>query len=340
MTRRTFSFVFLIISCFIALLSIALILSQVSSFQIACFNWVDWKEIYKWIKEEFPFVIPEKKEEVAAWEISEKEIEEGTKLVLGGEKKWFLYPSDKFNAFEWFMSWDLVTIIAPSNSGKTTLALDIIKRNAKLGRKWMYINLEFEIATVPRGRRMWAHWKNKMDLTDLGTMTEEEKKDMDEYIKSYLSEFDYYNNPNGLELDKLVSLIRKKAEEWYELFVIDTFSKILGNLNSQTARTNQNKCMEVFQSLVQELNIAVVMLHHTNRQGTWEGSQKIMDLSNVFITIEKSDDWTWVPSRIYRLMKDKYTPDKEIELWYDVKTWNYLSNIDEVLQVQKREAPF
>ena len=307
---------------------------------IARYGWVDWKEIYKWIKEEFPFILPEKKEDVACWEISEKEIEDWSKLVLTGEKKWFLYPSDKFNAFEGFMSWDLVTIIAPSNSGKTTLALDIIKRNAKLGRKWMYINLEFEIATVPRGRRMWAHWKNKMDLTDLGTMTEAEKKDMDEYIKSYLSEFDYYNNPNGLELEKLVSLIRKKAEEWYELFVIDTFSKILGNLNSQTARTNQNKCMEVFQSLVQELNIAVVMLHHTNRQGTWEGSQKIMDLSNVFITIEKSDDWTWIPSRIYRLMKDKYTPDKEIELWYDVKTWNYLSNIEEVLQVQKRETPF
>ena len=303
--------------------------------RIAWYGWVDWKEIYKWIKDEFPFVLPEKKEEVAVWEISEEEIEQGSKLVIGEEKKWFLYPSDKFSAFEWFMSWDLVTIIAPSNSGKTTLALDIIKRNAKLGRKCMYINLEFEIATVPRGRWMWAHWKNKMDLTDLGSMTEEEKKDMDDYIKAYLSEFDYYNNPNGLELDKLVSLIRKKVEEWYELFVIDTFSKILWNLNSQTARTNQNRCMEVFQSLVQELNIAVVMLHHTNRQGTWEGSQKIMDLSNVFITIEKSDDWTWVPSRIYRLMKDKYTPDKEIELWYNVKTWEYLSNMDEVLQAKK-----
>lgn len=302
---------------------------------IAWYGWVDWKEIYKWIKEEFPFILPEKKEDVSSWEISEKEIEQGSKLILTEEKKWFLYPSDKFKEFEWFMSWDLVTIIAPSNSGKTTLALDIIKRNAKLGRKWMYINLEFEIATVPRSRWMWAHWKNKMDLTDLGTMTEEEKADMDNYIKSYLSEFDYYNNPNGLELDKLVSLIRKKAEEWYELFVIDTFSKILGNLNSQTARTNQNRCMEVFQSLVQELNIAVVMLHHTNRQGTWEGSQKIMDLSNVFITIEKSDDWTWIPSRIYRLMKDKYTPDKEIELWYNVKTWEYLSDINEVVQAQK-----
>ena len=302
---------------------------------IAWYGWVDWKEIYHRIKEEFPFVLPEKKKEVIAWEISEEEIEQGSKLILWGEKKWFLYPSDKFNEFEWFMSWDLVTIIAPSNSGKTTLALDIIKRNAKLGRKWMYINLEFEIATVPRSRWMRAHWKNKMDLTDLWDMTEAEKKDMDDYIKSYLSEFDYYNNPNGLELDKLVSLIRKKVEEGYELFVIDTFSKILWNLNSQTARTNQNKCMEVFQSLVQELNIAVVMLHHTNRQGTREWSQKIMDLSNVFITIEKSDDWTGLPSRIYKLMKDKYTPDKEIELWYDVKTWNYLSNLDEVLQAKK-----
>ena len=30
--------------------------------RIAWYGWVDWKEIYKWIKEEFPFVLPEKKE--------------------------------------------------------------------------------------------------------------------------------------------------------------------------------------------------------------------------------------------------------------------------------------
>ena len=287
---------------------------------IAWYGWVDRKEIYRWIKEEFPFVLPEKA--VVAWEISEEEIEQGSHIILWEEKKWFLYPSDKFNEFEWFMSGDLVTIIAPSNSGKTTLALDIIKRNAKLGRKWMYINLEFEIATVPRSRWMWAHWKNKMDLTDLGNMTKEEKADMDKYIKDYLSEFDYYNNPNGLELDKLVSLIRKKVEEGYELFVIDTFSKILWNLNSQTARTNQNRCMEVFQSLVQELNIAVVMLHHTNRQGTREGSQKIMDLSNVFIIISKEEDGEWEQYRKYKLMKDKYVVNKEIDVYY--YWWKYV----------------
>ena len=58
-------------------------------------------------------------------------------------------------------------------------------------------------------------------------MTPEEKADMEKYVQNYLSQFEYYNNPDGLELDKLVSLIKKKVEEGFELFVIDTFSRIL-----------------------------------------------------------------------------------------------------------------
>ena len=300
---------------------------------IAWYGWVDWKEIYKWIKEEFPFVLPEK--EIKPGEISEDEIEKGSILHEEKEKKWFLYPSDKFECFEWFMSGDLVTIVAPSNSWKTTFALDILRRNAKMWRKGMYINLEFEIATVPRNRWLWEHWKWKMDLTDIGTMTEEEKKDMEKYIQDYLSEFKYYNNPDWLELDKLIDLIKKKSDEDYELFVIDTFSRILWNLNSDTARTSQNKSMEALQALVQELNIAIVLLHHTNKLGKFEWSQKIMDLSNVFIMMDKEDDGCWMPCRVYKLMKDKYTPDCELTLWYDVKTWNYLSNMDEVLKAKK-----
>lgn len=301
--------------------------------RIAWYGWVDWKEIYRRIKEEFPFVLPEK--ETKPGEISEDEIEKGSILHEEKEKKWFLYPSDKFECFEWFMSGDLVTIVAPSNSWKTTFALDILRRNAKMWRKGMYINLEFEIATVPRNRWLWEHWKWKMDLTDIGTMTEEEKKDMEKYIQDYLSEFKYYNNPDWLELDKLIDLIKKKVGEDYELFVIDTFSRILWNLNSDTARTSQNKSMEALQALVQELNIAIVLLHHTNKLGKFEWSQKIMDLSNVFIMMDKEDDGCWMPCRVYKLMKDKYTPDCELTLWYDVKTWNYLSNMDEVLKAKK-----
>lgn len=300
---------------------------------IARYGWVDWKEIYKWIKEEFPFVLPEK--EKAPGEITEEEIEQWTIIRWTEEKKWFLYPSDKFAPFEGFMSGDLVTVVAPSNSWKTTFALDILRRNSKMWRKGMYINLEFEIATVPRNRWLWEHWKWKMDLTDIWTMTDSEKTDMEKYIKDYLSQFEYYNNPDWLELDKLISLIKKKTEEWFELFVIDTFSRILWNLNSDTARTNQNKSMEALQSLVQELNIAIILLHHTNKQWKFEGSQKIMDLSNVFIMIEKSDDWMWMPSRLYTLMKDKYTPEQELDLYYNVKTWEYLNSINEVVEAKK-----
>jgi hypothetical protein len=48
--------------------------------------------------------------------------------------------------------------------------------------------------------------------------------------------------------------------------------------------------MQSLQELAQRLDIAIVVLHHTNRTGTWEGSQKIMDLSNVMIVISKEVD--------------------------------------------------
>lgn len=79
--------------------------------------------------------------------------------------------------------------------------------------------------------------------------------------------------------------------------------------------------MEQLQELVQRLNIAIVMLHHTNRAWTWEGSQKIMDLSNVFIVIERDYDWTWEPLTKYKLMKDKYTSNAELQLYY--RNWKY-----------------
>ena len=79
--------------------------------------------------------------------------------------------------------------------------------------------------------------------------------------------------------------------------------------------------MEELQDLVQRLWIAIVMLHHTNRQGTREWSQKIMDLSNVFIVIERDYDWTWEPLTRYKLMKDKYTANSELSLYY--RNWKY-----------------
>lgn len=219
------------------------------------------------------------------------------------------------------MEWELVTIIAESNSWKTTFAMDIIKKNAELWRKGFYINLEFPIRQVRENRWLYNHWKTKMNLTDLSPLTEEEEQDKDRYIEENLKTFAYYNNPKWMKLEEVERVIREKAIEWYELFVVDTFSRIEWNL-SEHPRASQNKCMEVFQELAQNLWIAIVLLHHTNRAWTFEWSQKIMDLSNVFIIMTKQDaDWAIPEYRTFTLSKDKYITKTEIDVRYD--NWVY-----------------
>ena len=233
------------------------------------------------------------------------------------------YPSEAFDDFECIMTWELVTIIAESNSWKTTFALDMIARNGSKWIKGYYINLEFQIETTWQRRWLWFHNKTKKDLTTEGNLTEAEIKDMEEYVRSNLQKFQYYNSPNWISLQKLEQIIEIAALDGFQLFVVDTFSRIHGNLEKD-ARSNQNKCMEELQELAQKLNVAIVMLHHTNRQWTWEWSQKIMDLSNVFIVISKEEDGEGEEYRKYRLMKDKYVVDKEVDVYY--YWWRYVKD--------------
>lgn len=232
------------------------------------------------------------------------------------EKKWFVYPSEVFDRFKCFMSGELVTIVAESNSWKTTFAMDIISKNAEKWRKWFYINLEFAIENVRMQKRLREHWKDKLALTDLNPLTEDERYDMEKYVEKNLNKFDYYNDPNWIELDDLLRILIDKREEWYDLVVIDTFSRIHWNLEKDS-RISQNKCMEKMQELAQKTWLAIVMLHHTNRAGTREGTQKIMDLSNVFIMMEK---WDWRTT--YKLQKDKFVQNVEIDVVYN--KWQYL----------------
>lgn len=231
------------------------------------------------------------------------------------------YPAEVFDEFECILTGELVTIVAESNSGKTTFALDMLDRNSKKGIKGYYINLEFPIRTMWESRWLWFHNKTKRDLSVEWSLTPEEKEDLEAYIDRNLAKFDYYNSPNGISLARLEQIIEVASLQWYQLFVIDTFSRIQGNLEKD-ARNNQNKCMEELQELAQRLNVAIVILHHTNRQGTWEGSQKIMDLSNVFLIISKEEDVTNQEYRKYSLLKDKYVTNKELDVYY--YWWRYV----------------
>ena len=235
------------------------------------------------------------------------------------QKTGILYPSEAFDDFGCIMSGELVTIVAESNSWKTTFALDLIKRNANKV-KGFYINLEFPMETMWQWRWLRLNWKSKNSLTNLQPLTDDEKEYMERYVTENLNKYKYYSNPWGLPLEAVILLIEEKAIEWFKLFVIDSFSMIQWN-SWNDARWNQNKCMRELQELAQRLEVAIIVLHHTNRTGTWEWSQKIMDLSNVMIVISKEVDAEWEQYRNYSLIKDKYVTNKDIDVYY--KWWQY-----------------
>lgn len=186
--------------------------------------------------------------------------------------------------------------------------------------KCLYVNLEFPMETMWQWRRLWLHGKSKNYLTDLETLTKEEQEDMTRYVSENLNKYKYYSKPNGIELSKLEQIIEVSAMDGYQLFVIDSFSMIHGN-SGNDARWNQNKCMQELQELAQKLDVAIIVLHHTNRTWTWEWSQKIMDLSNVMIVISKERDAEWEEYRNYALIKDKYVNNVDVDVYYH--GWKY-----------------
>lgn len=277
-----------------------------------CWTSLDWWDLAKWLNANHPEL---------EWDKKKFDITTIEQVETSWDVKGYVYPSEVFDDFECFMSWELVTIVAESNSWKTTFAMDLIKKNADMWRKWLYINLEFNVETVRKDKRMRFNGKTKRNITDLNPMSESEKKAMNEYIRSSMEKFDSVSRPNGIDLSDLEQLIYDKSKEGYELFVIDSFSRIHGNLDWLNARGSQNKCMEELQELVQKLNVAVVVLHHTNKNWTFEWTQKIMDLSNVFIMIQKATDEYWEEYRKYILSKDKFVHNKTVDAVY--RWWTY-----------------
>lgn len=273
---------------------------------------IDWGEFAKRLNANHPEL---------EWEKKKFEVKEVKQVEKKWPPKWFLYADKAFDEFECFLSWELVTLVAETNSWKTTFAMDMMARNASRGRKWLYINLEFPAETTWKNRWLRMHGKSKQNLSDLAPLTESEEAEMDAYVKEKMKTFDTFSEPNWMDLQDLEKLIYDKTEEWYELFMIDSLSRIHGNTDGQNSRGYQNKCMEDLQEMVQKLDIAIVLLHHTNKFWKFEWSQKIADLSNVFMFIQKEQDDYWWECRRYLLYKDKFVTTKELKVRYT--GWKY-----------------
>lgn len=237
----------------------------------------------------------------------------------------YIYGNKTFDKFGCMMSGELVVIVSKTNSWKTTFAMNLLQENEKINKHWFYINLEFPIETVAKKRWLDYNNKSKIHLTDLQPLTIDEQKDMDRYVKNYISRFSYHNAPQGIAIDELIEVMLEQLEKNINLFVIDTFSRITGNLDWANAHRSQNLTMEKLQEFAQNTGACVILLHHTNKTWVFEGSQKIMDLANVFISIEKTEDPFGTPKTKFVLSKDKFISNLEIRT--DWLKWEYVLSI-------------
>jgi len=272
-------------------------------FELICFEMMDWdrKATIDWFASKYSINTSMKLTEQTEIETRDFEIQ------------WYLFPDDIFDdTFDCVMSGELVTIVAESNTGKTTFAMDMIARNIKRGKKCLYINLEFGIEQVATNNWLFMNWKRKRNITDLDPLSPEEQKKLNAYVKNYLWNFDYANKPWWIDLDDLVQMILDKNKEWYWFIILDTFSMINGN-SDENAYSNQNKAMIKLQELCQKTWVTIVQLHHTNKSWVMEWSKKILNLSNTLITMTmETDDYDDVRYTKAILTKDKFTKKTEV----------------------------
>lgn len=232
------------------------------------------------------------------------------------ESKGFLYGNRVFEPFDCMMSGELVTVVAKTNSWKTTFAMNMLQENKNLWKEWFYINLEFAIDTVAKSRRLYMNKKRKRNLTDLDPLTDQEQSQLDIYVKKYISKFRYHNNPQWETIEDIIDLIIAKNKEWIDLFVVDSFSKIKWN-SEKDARGKQNQVMQKLQELCQSLWVVIVVLHHTNKSWEFEWSQKIMDDSNVFIVVGRDTSPYGIDTTTFSLTKDKFVNYIEIQCMFE-----------------------
>ena len=47
------------------------------------------------------------------------------------------------------------------------------------------------------------------------------------------------------------------------------------------------------------------------------------------------EDFVKIPSRVFKLEKDKYVSDAELEMYYDIKTGTYTESLSEIAEMRR-----
>lgn len=295
---------------------------------------VDGKELYQWIKKEYPMMIPEKKEKP-----KEKKLEKVVNEKFEEFEVWDVTP------FTWWLKslddkmWRIdyhkfLIAVWESWSWKTEFTFFQARKNADLWNKVCYIWLEMTKKNmisricVKRAKVTKEQWDNK-------TFSESQRSLMnDEYKKLWNYKNLDIEHIENATLDWIKEMIMNKMKEWYTLFYID-------NLGFITWDDDELKlAREISRELKEMTNlykITIVLLHHFNK---WNSQERAMprwlssmrwswklenDADYVFQVRRDLSEW-WDNVTTILLQKDRiwWTP-ASIDIIFD--RWDYIDKV-------------
>lgn len=239
------------------------------------------------------------------------------------EKKWlkaFMYPYP-FEDFVCMLSWEYALISATTNAWKSSFVHHVMQRQIQDWHKPFYINLEFTIEDVAKKKWLDINNKTKADLSEnASTLTEEEKRNLKEFVLAYTSRFDYIDRPNWIWCKEFIEVISTAISQWYDFIIIDTIDKISNDMWLWFAQYDMY-LWATLQKMCQDFNVCIVWVKHTNKKWDIWWTYNIQTQAKHIVFIERDVDW-WVTT--FKLEKDKSTWYKEIDvLW---QRWEFVKS--------------
>ena len=204
---------------------------------------------------------------------------------------------------------ELVLVLAPSGVGKTTMLKEIAHHRIKEGHKCGLIFLEESAEKTAQGL-MSIEADMPLHLKPIPMV------DQKKYYDAVITEehCTIFNHFGSLDYEKLLDRIRFMAIandcKW---IFLDHISILISGLETDNERKAIDIIMTKLRSLVEELDIGLLLISHINRQkdgdkvhkSAGRGSGALEQLSDIMIAIEKPQDQPDVST--YTVLKNRFS---------------------------------
>ena len=198
------------------------------------------------------------------------------------------YPWDGLNKVTYgIRKGELVTVTADTGRGKTQFLREIIynisqeKPEAKIGTFFL------EEQPEDSGQGLMSVYANvPFHLPDAVY----EERQLDEAFERVLGDdkFYFYDSFGSTSIDNILNRVRYYAKGLdCDYIIIDHLSIIVSDMSNGDERKALDEIATKLKTLTIELNVAMIAVIHTNRQGQIRGSAGVEQLSNIIIHLDR-----------------------------------------------------